>query len=857
MYYTRQLLPSGTIKKIITLFLLFSFFNLSIGQQPKKVMDEKVYAIWNTIQKPVISNDGNWVVYQLTPGEGDTHLKIFNTKNKKEHSFERGLNAKITDDSHFVVFQIKPPVDTIKAMKRRKVKKKNLPKDSLGIYDLERNVLVKIPEVKSFKVPEKWNGYIAYLRTPQVFEKGDSSTVQPKKKETKDSGTRLMVRALQTGQEEVFEFVQNYIFAKEGERLMFSSTGNDTTFLAGVYLFDFGKKDLLPLHRQQGKYKKITFDEQGTQAAFLANVDTTHAQVAPFQLHFWKEGKDSAQLIFTNENVLLQHDWIVSEYGQLFFSKNAKRLFFGVAPPPILQDTSLLEEEIVNVEVWSYTDKVLHTRQKNRLEKEKKRAYLTVYDISKNRFQQLGDLMVEDVRTGDEGNADIVLGYDQKPYEITTSWEGGPSHKDLYINKLGENGWQIIARNIRGTPHLSPHAKYVYWYSTPDTAWFTYSIENRKITQVTNNKISKFYDELNDRPMHPWNYSMAGWTTDDAAILIYDRYDIWKIDPEYKSEPVRLTKGREADSPTVFRYVKLDKEEREIDLKKDLFVHFFNTKNKQEGYGKWNPTTRQFKKMTGGDYAYTRRPQKARDVNVLLFTKENFQVFPDLRVVKKWDFSKTIKVSEANPQQSEYKWGTIELYSWRSLDGQKLEGMLVKPEGFDPKKKYPMIVNFYERSSDRLHRHRAPFPHRSTINYSYYSNRGYLIFNPDVPYRVGYPGESALNAVVPGVTSLIEKGFVDAKNIGLQGHSWGGYQAAYLVTKTNIFKCAESGAPVVNMISAYGGIRWGSGMSRMFQYEHTQSRIGGTLWEYPLRYIENSPIFFVDKIQTPLLILHN
>jgi dipeptidyl aminopeptidase/acylaminoacyl peptidase len=132
-----------------------------------------------------------------------------------------------------------------------------------------------------------------------------------------------------------------------------------------------------------------------------------------------------------------------------------------------------------------------------------------------------------------------------------------------------------------------------------------------------------------------------------------------------------------------------------------------------------------------------------------------------------------------------------------------------------------------------------------------------VIFNPDVPYRVGYPGESAYNAVIPGVTSLIEKGFIDAGNIGMQGHSWGGYQAAYIVTKSNIFKCAESGAPVVNMISAYGGIRWGSGMSRAFQYEHTQSRIGGTPWEFPIRYIENSPIFFIDKIETPLLILHN
>ena len=145
-----------------------------------------------------------------------------------------------------------------------------------------------------------------------------------------------------------------------------------------------------------------------------------------------------------------------------------------------------------------------------------------------------------------------------------------------------------------------------------------------------------------------------------------------------------------------------------------------------------------------------------------------------------------------NPHQTDYNWGTAELVNWSSLDGLPLTGMLIKPENFDPNKKYPMIVNFYEKSSNSLHTHRAPSPGRSSINYSFYTSRGYLIFNPDVYYRVGYPGESAFNSVIPGVTSLIEKGFVDEANIGVQGHSWGGYQIAYLVTKTDIFKAAET-----------------------------------------------------------------
>lgn len=168
-----------------------------------------------------------------------------------------------------------------------------------------------------------------------------------------------------------------------------------------------------------------------------------------------------------------------------------------------------------------------------------------------------------------------------------------------------------------------------------------------------------------------------------------------------------------------------------------------------------------------------------------------------------------------------------------------------------------MIVNFYEKLSDGLYQHRPPAFGRSQINYVQYASRGYVVFLPDIPYRIGYPGESAYNAVVSGTNAVIALGGIDANRVALQGHSWGGYQAAYIVTKTNMFRCAEAGAAVVNMTSAYGGIRWESGVSRHFQYEHQQSRIGGSLWEKPSLFIENSPLFSLNKVETPLLILHN
>ena len=248
-------------------------------------------------------------------------------------------------------------------------------------------------------------------------------------------------------------------------------------------------------------------------------------------------------------------------------------------------------------------------------------------------------------------------------------------------------------------------------------------------------------------------------------------------------------------------------------------------------------------------------PTKAKDADVLMFTASRFNEYPDIWITDA-TFKAPKKISHGDAQRAQFNWGTGELIGFKNTDGVPLKGLLLKPENFDPKKKYPMIVYIYERLSQGLHQFRNPAPGTS-INPTYYVSNGYLIFMPDIVYTTGYPGRNALQCVLPGVQAVVDRGFVDEKNIGIQGHSWGGYQIAYMVTQTNRFKVAEAGAAVVNMTSAYSGIRWGTGLPRQFQYEHSQSRIGGSLWEYPMRYLENSPLFHVDKVQTPLLLINN
>jgi dipeptidyl aminopeptidase/acylaminoacyl peptidase len=860
---------------VITIFL--GVYAESVAQKVgKKPLTHEAYKIWNKIEKPTLSTDGRWSFYQLTPGEGDYTIVLHDNEKGFDYHFFRGSEAQLSADNQYFVFKLKPFADTLKAQRRRKVKDADLPKDTLCLYSLSAKKISKFPNVKSYKMPEKWAGVMAFLREPEkekVREKeskkvGESEKVSEKesakgkekkrKEESKDNGSRLSLWDFAKAKETNFDYVKDYIFAEEGHRMLLTSSGDDSLFKAGVYYLDADKAIASPiLTAKKGNFKNISISKSGKYAAFVADIDTSKTKPRYFDVYQYQEGEAAAKVIcVSKQNAALPKDWTVSENATPIFSKNEKRLRFGIAPPPIVQDTTLLPEEIVNVEVWNYEEPSLYTQQAKELEEYKKRFYPVVYDLENAKTTYLiQDDSSKIARFDSDFNLDNVLILNDYQYRKESSWLGYTA-QNVYLKNLKTGILTKVATATDGNVKISPAGKYVYWFCPIDSSWLLYQIDNQRLTNISAKVKTQFLDELNDVPAAANSYGAAGWLKDDAALLLYDRYDIWKIDPTGASEALNLTKGRERKN--VYRYIALDREKTYIETEQAILLHYVKEDTKGEGFATFDLKTNQLRSAHfEPDMALTQQVVKAKNANVFLFTKENFKTFPDLQLANNQDFKNSTRISNANPQQANHSWGSVELYTWISLDGQRLTGMLFKPEGFDAKQKYPMIVNFYERSSQDLNLHRIPTPNRSNINYSFYASRGYVVFNPDIPYREGYPGESAMSAIIPGVSSLIDKGFVDAQHIGIQGHSWGGYQTAYIVTKTNMFKCAESGAPVSNMTSAYGGIRWESGLVREFQYEHGQSRIGGTLWQYPLRYLENSPIFFADKIQTPLLILHN
>jgi dipeptidyl aminopeptidase/acylaminoacyl peptidase len=831
------------MKKLILLLTILPFFGFS---QAKKELDHDAYNIWRSVEKQLVSNDGSHIAYTLKPnGYGNETLMLHQFDGELVLEHDRSYSPSFTNNSQFLVFKVAPDFDKLRDLKRKKTKEDDLPGDTLAIYSIASKEMIKVAGLKSFKVPNEWDDYAVYL-----YEPAPDTTKKKEKKRSKKNGYDLVLKNLTNGTEYAFSYVLDYEIAEEGAALALVTTGNDSTMAKGVYTFDFDAKSFNPIFRAKGEYSKLAWDKKGSQLTFVSDTDTTKTLQRDYHLHYYKTDWDSTKTIARNADL---DQLMVNNDHNNYFSESCKLLFFEVKEYPVLQDTALLDDEIVNVEVWNYQDQRLFTHQENELKDDMKFGYLSYYDVEKDRFVQLGGSEYSRVSVSDQGDGNTAIALSDYNYRKLITWEGYTLN-DMYRLDMSTGNKTKIDEGVRGYVSLSPNGKYAYWYNNKDSAWFSHSFAEVATVQITNNQEVPFYDEIHDTPSEPWSYGVMSWTENDERVLIYDRYDIWEIDPSGKAAAKRITPNGRAEKLT-YRYVQLDDEERFIKKNQKLLLSGFYEDDKKETlfsfiYGKNNPS-----KLISGDYQYGSFA-KARDSKNLIFTQENFQTFPDIQATD-LSFKSLKKISDINPQQKDYKWGTIELVYWTSLDGQQMEGMLVKPEGFDPSKKYPMIVNFYEKSSNGLNNHRDPYPGRSTITYSFYASRGYLIFNPNVNYKTGYPGEDAYNAVIPGVTSLIEKGFVDEENIGVQGHSWGGYQIAHLINETNIFKCAESGAPVVNMISAYGGIRWGSGLSRMFQYERTQSRIGGTLWEYPLRYIENSPIFYVDKVQTPVLILHN
>jgi dipeptidyl aminopeptidase/acylaminoacyl peptidase len=803
-----------------------------------------------------------------------------------------------TADSRVLVFQITPTKAAMDQAKKAKKKPEDMPKNALGIMDLTTGQVTRVERVKSFQVPEEGSGFLAYLLEPkpeanQEDKKPESEatpeTPVKKRKEKKEYGSDLVLRNLTDHSERVMHDVLEYSFSKDAKSLVYAvSSKQEAT--NGVFVLTPGTASYpRALLAGKGHYVKLAWDDKQTRLAFLSDAGAAPAGAPRFKLYAWDRKADretsaggaagvgflplgmasftggpslslvptlgllqslGAAEVVSPASPGFRTGWVISDKGALSFSLDGDKLFFGVAPaPPPEHDENkdTAAEDKVTLDLWHWKDDYIQPMQRVRAEQERNRTYRAVYRFADKKFCQLADQTLAEITPADDGR--WALGSDDRAYRPLVDYD--TTYADYYLVNTSGGSRNPLLRKQQQGPALSPGGKFVLFYDGRN--WNSLSVPEGKRTNLTGRLGVPFGIEDFDLPSTPPPYGTAGWVAEDQSVLIYDRYDIWQIAPD-GGNARNLTQGLGRKEKIQFRYVRLNPQQKAIDPKLALLLRAENEWTRDSGY---------FKVRLDGDAPVKllwraknfSPPVKSKKGDVFLFTASTFHDFPDLLVARS-DFKNPKKVSDANPQKADLLWGTAELVRFKNADGVPLSGILIKPEDFDPSKKYPMMVYIYEKLSPGLHRFVDPQPGTS-INASYYASHGYLVFMPDIVYTTGYPGQSALKCVLPGIQAVVDKGFVDEKAIGIQGHSWGGYQIAFMITQTNRFRAAAAGAPVANMTSAYSGIRWGPGLPRQWQYERSQSRIGGSLWQYPMRFIENSPVFQADRVQTPLLMLHN
>ncbi len=503
------------------------------------------------------------------------------------------------------------------------------------------------------------------------------------------------------------------------------------------------------------------------------------------------------------------------------------------------------------MDLWNWKDDYIQPMQKVRAAVERSRSYRASFDLENKKFLQLADPSMRDLAPNATGT--FALGSDDREYRRMQEYD--ERFEDTYLVNTETGSRKLVAQKHSGRTQWSPDGQHAIYFNGKD--WILITANDGSTRNLTKDLGVSFGRAEYDMSGRPPSEGPAVWTSDGKYVLLYDQFDIWRV-AAADGSAVNLTKSAGRKENVSFRVVRSERAggtDKGVDPAKPLLLRAENQGTRDTGFYRTSVDANAAPTKLIMEPKNFAPPVKAKDADVYVTAASTFAEFPDL-LVTDGSFHDLNKVTDLGSQLKPFTWGTSELVQFQSTDGVPLKATLYKPENFDPKKKYPLLVYIYERLTQNVHLFVEPKP-MDSINTSLYVSNGYLVLEPDITYKIGYPGQSALNCVLPAIQEVVDKGFVNEKAIGIQGHSWGGYQVAYMVTRTNRFRAAESGAPVANMISAYDGIRWGPGLPRQFQYERTQSRIGGTIWDYPLRFIENSPIFMADRITTPLLMIHN
>jgi len=859
------------------LFVIFFGIGLCsvFSQEAKRALNSSDIDGWVNFSATTMSPSGKWLAYGAFPQHGDGEIIVRHLPTAREIPVPAGAIPPLpfprlthpdekrdqpqtpglifTDDHRYLISTTFPALETLANL--RKASRKHNPKFSrtLAITTLSNGKSDFVPQVKSVQVPTRNANWIAYQLPPDPRDRNASYAI----------GSTLVLRNLETKKERRFSHVTEYEFSRDGRTLLYL-VSSPKTRKNGVYAYSPGS-DSYPrtLFRSKGQHLKLTWNHAQTQAAFLSKpIGSRPKDKTSWQLFLWERGNRKVTPVPASTWTALPREMQLSEHAPLRYTRDDQKLIIAVAQPAIKPaPTSKDPTDIVVADIWSGHDGLIQPRQSVLSNLEKKRAFSGLYDLKTKRYTLLADEKLTDVIISENGTH--VLGCDFQPYLRLRDFDA--TYCDVYTIDAITGERKLVIAKLRGKSgdegkpslRLSPNGNHALYFQHDH--WHLLDLATDQSSNLSSGLPVPVSRELHDKPEPKSDSGWAGWNHDSQSVLVYDRYDIWQLFIDGRS-PTNLTRGHGRENRIIYRAQRITAQEKGLprahnDFTKPLILRGESETTRASGFFRLIPGSDATpQKLLWGDKNY-RYAGRALRADALMLTAQRFDEFPDI-----WITNSTLttprKVTDGGAQLKPFLWGTAELIDYKNSKGVPLQTALYKPDNFDPHKKYPLIVYTYERLSRIVHQFFSPV-YSSNISFPLYTSNGYLVMLADIAYTTGEPGPSALDAVNSALDTVIARGFVDEDALGIQGSSWGGYTASYVITQTNRFRAAEAGAIVSNMTSAYAGIRWTSGQPRLFQYEQSQSRIGQPLAEAPELYLQNSPVFHANKVQTPLLILHN
>jgi len=871
---------AAALPAILVILLLVAAVSAAPGTKTLTFSDLMRF---RAIEKPVISDDGAVVAYALQPDRGDGEGIVRLLASGQTIRVPRGGSPIVSRNARWAAMAVKP------AFADAEKTGKDKPKPGLAIVDVTAGSVVNTDNVERFLFSDdsQWLAYLVAAPDPPADAGKTSAGPAESKGAPKKAAGDLRLRDLSAGTEVELKAVAAFAFDPASKFLAYAVAQPDGKG-NGLFVRDLANRAANPVAAaasEKAGYDNLSWSKDGASLAF-SSVKDRDKTGEPATIWLWRPGRPEAAVAVATMQA--PAGWMLPFKNELTWSKDGRSLYFGFKPmdsktaaeaakkaaahaaamaaskaedakaeggkaesgvsaaDPYDFDQILSKAE---VDVWHWNDPRIVPQQKQLWDREKDRTYRAVLHLGAAggpRVVTLADRTLPEVAVPD--NPRVALGTADIPYLKETTW--GERFRDIYLVDLEKGARRLVVPRLRDQASLSPDGRYVAFYA--DGHWRLYDVAAGRARVITETIGLPLCDEEHDTPDAPPPYGLGGWVDEGAALLVYDRYDVWKI-PSAGGAAVNLTGGDGRKREVTYRVVNVDPESKSHSSREPLLLTAYYNRLKNWGFYTAS-LARPGVEPRLDDKKVFKFVGKAKKADVLLYTREDFREFPDVWATD-GSFRTPKRITDANPQIADFAWGTAELVEYKSQDGVPLQGVLIKPANYQPGRRYPVITYFYERMSERLHAFNEPVVnHRPS--FAVYAAAGYAVFLPDVVFAVGHPGQSMVKCLVPGVQKLIDMGVADPNALGLHGHSWGGYGTAYVVTQTDMFKAAVTGAPVANMTSAYGGIRWESGLARQFQYEQSQSRIGGSLWEKRELFIENSALFFADRIKTPLLIEH-